>query len=512
MGLYDFDSLFVFEMANNHQGDLEHAKRIIRAIGDLARKHQVKAGLKFQFRQLESFIHPTYRSRTDLPHIPRFMNTRLTKEEFGAAIDHTVEEGLIPMATPFDEESVDIMLELGVEVIKIGSCSAMDRPLLERVAAAGRPVIVSVGGLSMQQVDGLVGFLQERQVHFALNHCVAIYPTPDERLRLNQIAILKERFPKITIGYSTHEDPNQTIPIQIAFGMGARIFERHVGVQTEEYGLNAYSSTPGQLDRWIQAYKRAVSMCGVDSERPQAFPEETASLDSLKRGVWAARPLEKGARIGSSDVFFAMPMLEGQLTSDRWSDEGFVADQDYSVNDPIGEVSAPRAMDEEEHLVIDIVTELKGLLRAANIKLPPEASIELSHHFGLRRFREYGAIIIDVINRSYCKKLIVQLPKQTHPVHYHEKKEETFQLLYGDFEIEIDDDSHRLREGETALVKPKQRHQFQTCTGMVVEEISTHHENGDSFYGDEQLQLLPRDQRKTSIPNWVSTVATNRCA
>ena len=99
--------------------------------------------------------------------------------------------------------------------------------------------------------------------------------------------------------------------------------------------------------------------------------------------------------------------------------------------------------------------------------------------------------------------MIIQLPRQKHPYHYHKKKEETFQLLHGDLEILLEGQSHRLGRGETCLVKPAQWHKFQTLKGMVVEEISTHHEDDDSFYDDEHVRQLPRERRKTNVPDWI---------
>ena len=131
-----------------------------------------------------------------------------------------------------------------------------------------------------------------------------------------------------------------------------------------------------------------------------------------------------------------------------------------------------------------------------------DSSIELSHHYGLERFREFGAVIMDCINRKYCKKLIIQLPRQKHPYHFHKTKEETFQLLYGDMEVELEGKRIKLQAGDTVLVKPGQWHKFHTLGGAIFEEVSTTHFNNDSFYEDERIAKLPRKARKTVISNW----------
>ena len=108
-------------------------------------------------------------------------------------------------------------------------------------------------------------------------------------------------------------------------------------------------------------------------------------------------------------------------------------------------------------------------------------------------------VIIDVINREYCKKLIIQLPRQKHPYHFHKKKEETFQILHGDLEIQKNGDPTYLKEGDIFLVEPGAWHKFSTLDGVIFEEISTTHYNNDSFYQDEYIHNLPREKRKSVV-------------
>jgi sialic acid synthase SpsE/D-lyxose ketol-isomerase len=499
MEKFDFNGLFTYDLANNHQGDFEHGLNIINAMGEITRKSGVRGALKFQFRQLETFIHPEYKQKKDVKHIPRFMETALTKEQYRQYSQAIVDNGMYTMCTPFDEESVDIILDLGIEIIKIASCSATDRPLLERIAETNRPVVVSTAGLSMSKIDRLVSFFETRKVDFALMHCVAIYPTPNDKLNLNQIGILKERFPHIPVGFSTHENPDDFNPVRLAYAKGARIFERHVGMQTEKHKLNKYSSTPAQVAKWVDAYQETVASCGGDHRSP-ATPEEIASLRSLMRGVFANKEIKKGQKITRDKVFFAMPLQEGQLVSGDWFD-GVTADKNYRPDTPISETVANTKQPPEE-TIYRIMLQVKGMLSKARIQIGRESSVELSHHYGLERFREFGAIIIDVINRQYCKKLIIQLPRQKHPYHFHKVKEETFQLLHGDIEVELEGKRIKPQPGDTILVEPGTWHKFHTLDGAIFEEVSTTHFNNDSFYEDERIARLPRETRKTIIPNW----------
>lgn len=492
----DLRNLFIFDLANNHQGDLDHAKRIIDGVARVVEKHKVRGALKFQFRNIDTFIHPDFKERKDVKHIPRFIETALSAEDYEKLSEHIVERGLYTMSTPFDEESVNLLMGLNLDIIKIASCSAQDWPLLERVCEEDKPIVISTAGLSMSKIDGIVNYLQEREKTFAVMHCVAIYPTPAEKLNLNQITLLRQRFPNVPIGWSTHEDQDATEPVQIAHAKGAELFERHVGEASHGYELNKYSSSECQLDSWIGAYKVAEQMCGPIGRVPAPL-DETASLQSLQRGVYAKGDIEAGEKLTRDRVFFAMPYQEGQLPSGLWSGE-MISQQAYSANEAISESHAEYDPTEEQ-LLGQIMVQVMGILNEARIVIGKNSGIELSHHYGLDRFREFGCALVDCVNRSYCKKIIVMLPRQKHPYHFHKKKEETFQLLHGDLEIELDGELRRMEIGDTLLIEANVWHKFHTLHGAVFEEISTTHYNDDSFYEDERISKKPREHRKSVI-------------
>jgi N-acetylneuraminate synthase len=507
MERFDFRQLFILDLANNHQGDVNHGLRIIKSVGHVVKQIGGRAALKFQFRQLDTFIHPDYRNREDFKHIPRFISTQLRKDDFARLTEEVRNQGMTTMCTPFDEPSVEMILELGIEIIKVASCSATDWPLLECIAMVNRPIVVSTAGLLLHQIDRIVSFFKKKRVDFAIMHCVAIYPTPAEKLNLNYIGILKNRYPDVPIGFSTHEDPNNFSAVRIACAKGAELFERHIGIQTDKYKLNAYSSTPEQIAQWMRAYYETIDMCGGD-ERAPAHPDELNSLHSLMRGVFAEKKIKKGQRINRQQVFFAMPLLEDKLPSSEWF-EGMIANRNYMPRDPL-DASMASLETLPEDLIYQIMLQVQGMLNNAKIFIGQRSSVEISHHYGLERFREYGCVTVNCINRTYCKKLLIQLPRQKHPYHYHKKKEETFQLISGDLELVLDGKLFRLDPGDTVLVQPNQWHKFHTLHGAIVEEVSTTHYNNDSFYQDQRIAMIPREQRKTTIPNWGTTIA-NRC-
>lgn len=495
-----FERLFIFEMANNHQGSVDHGLAIIRAMGKIARQHGIKAAVKFQYRALDTFIHPDYTDREDVKHIPRFMSTRLSSQQFLTMVQAVRDEGMITVVTPFDEPSVDTILDHGVQIIKVASCSALDWPLLEKIADAKKPVIVSTGGLKLHDIDKVVSFFTHRHVEFALMHCVSLYPTPNSNLQMDFLERMIRRYRGIPVGYSGHEAPDNLAPVQVAVAKGAQLLERHVGVPTDTITLNKYSMDPEQVSAWVGAAHTAQEICGGNGDEKQVTQSEIDSLLSLQRGVFATRAIKQGEEIHRDDVFFAMPCAEGQLTSGAFGSyrTRWLASKNYAANEAIFERQEPDLVS----AIRNIMHDAKGMLLEAHIHLGQDFEIELSHHFGIEHFRKVGALLITVVNRAYCKKLVVMLPSQRHPNHRHLKKEETFQLLWGDLNIVIDGIERDLKPGDTILIERAAWHGFSTRNGAIFEEISTKHTRGDSYYEDETIASQDPMLRKTVLEDW----------
>lgn len=491
-----FNELFIFEMANNHQGSVQHGLNIIHALGEVSRKYKINSAVKLQYRDLDTMIHPDYISRTDVKHIPRFLSTRLSKDEFYTLVKAIRDEGMLTMCTPFDEVSVDTCMDHGIDIIKVASCSATDWPLLEAVAKTKRPVIISTGGKSFSDMDKIYNFLVHRNVDFAMLHCVGLYPVGYEFVQLNCIDKIKNRYPGIVFGYSGHEDPKDYSIAQMAVAKGADIFERHVGLATDTISLNAYSTDVRDISGWIEAVLNARKICGTSQK--YISNEELKSMNELARGCYAAVHIKKGQEIKRSDVFFAMPCNDGQMTSGKFID-GIIATKDYEPREGIYET---RDELDVTSVTRSIIHDVKGMLYEAKIAVGPQFELELSHHYGLEHFRHYGATIINVINREYCKKIIVILPGQQHPNHYHKVKEESFQVLSGTLSLTLDGVTKDVKTGEVITVERGTPHAFTSKDGCIFEEVSTTHVKNDSYYEDEHIACLDLMQRKTILEDW----------
>ncbi len=494
--------LFILEMANNHMGDVEHGLRVIRDMAVVCEPHRstFDFGFKLQYRHLDTLIHPNYRDRLDLKYIKRFSETRLSEKEFRRLKDEMTQRGFITICTPFDEASVDLIEQHGFEVLKVASCSLTDWPLLERLARSDKPVIASTAGSQLQEIDNVVSFFDHRTKPFALMHCVGEYPTPDSAMQLNQIDLFRQRYPQVSIGFSTHERPDRLDPVKLAVAKGAMLFEKHVGVPTERYAINEYSANPAQVSAWLQAATEAFTLCGSTVGRCRFTEKETASLHSLRRGLFVRNRVEAGERILPDNVRLAIPTVPEQFTANDLSKYAeFFSTSTIEANQPLLQ-SNTRCKDHRDR-VYAILQEVKGLLRQSHAAIPRRIDFEISHHYGIHRFHEFGAVIINFVNREYCKKLIAVLPNQEHPEQYHKIKEETFQVLYGEIELRLDDVSKTCGTGEIITIPRGVKHSFRGRSGAVIEEISSKHHPEDSYYTDPTIAT--NKGRKTLVTYWM---------
>lgn len=496
MNIFD-KPLFIYEMANNHQGSVEHGKRIIRELRKVSEPYRDRFhfAVKFQYRNLDTFIHPDYQDRDDIKNVKRFKDTRLNKAQFAELLDEVRENGFYAICTPFDEASVDLIMEHDYDVIKIASCSFTDWCLLEKIAKQGKPVIASGAGSSFDDVEKVVHFFRNRGIDFSLMHCVAEYPVACSSLQMNQIDFYRQHFENVRIGFSTHESPDNMEPIKVAVAKGACIFEKHVGVPTDTITLNGYSANPKQVADWLQAAAEAFDMCGVTGRRYDPSAKEKADLAALQRGVFAKRDIMPGERIGLDDVYLAFPCIKEQVLADKLSKYKVLTNGTETVKANAPLMLANTLIRDDYGIYRKYVDQIMEMIRKSNVVIPVNSTCELSHHYGIEKFHETGVAMINCINREYCKKILVVLPGQSHPKHLHKQKEETFTVLYGELETDCDGKVSVVRPGESMVVERGVNHSFRSDTGCVFEEISTTHFKDDSYYEEEGFAF----PRKTEI-------------
>jgi mannose-6-phosphate isomerase-like protein (cupin superfamily) len=304
----------------------------------------------------------------------------------------------------------------------------------------------------------------------------------------------------IPIGYSTHEPPDEMNAVKLALAKGARLFEKHVGVPTDKAALNAYSANPAQVRQWVQSAQDAITMCGVRDVRYQFSEKELSTLGDLKRGVFAKTDLPAGKIITAKNIFLAIPTQPGQLVANDLSKYC-----DYKLLSPLS-ASSPvlvKAIESKDRRtdVEKIIAQAWRLLKKSGVTVPGQLDLEISHHYGIERFQEFGSMVITVVNRAYCKRLILLVAGQKHPEQWHQLKDETYHILYGELDVRLDGEMQKLKKNDILAIPVNVRHELYTQKGAIIEEISSVYEPTDSYYTDKAIN--ENTQRKTLVSHWI---------
>jgi len=228
--------LVILEMANNHMGDVELGKQIIREHHEVTRRYPAhQYAFKFQYRYLPKYIYPG--ADPEHKYVKRFRDTNLSENDRLILRDYAKGRGFLAACTPFDEKSVDDVVKHGYDILKVGSPSFTDWQLWDCVLNAwDGPIIASCGGATMEEIDRVVYMCDD--VDLTLMHCASEYPTTLPNEQLNQIVWLKRRY-NIPVGLSSHSE--SFVDTKLAAVMGANAIEKHVCLEPVP---NNYSVTP----------------------------------------------------------------------------------------------------------------------------------------------------------------------------------------------------------------------------------------------------------------------------
>jgi N-acetylneuraminate synthase len=273
-------TFIVAEIGINHNGDLEIAKKMIEAA-----VHAGVDAVKFQKRTPEICTPPEQQKQ--MRETPWGLITYLEyrhKVEFGEKeyreIDRFCKEkGIMWFASVWDEPSVDFMEQFDTPVYKIPSAALTDHNLLRYARKTGKPLIVSTGMSTMEQIRAAVKVVGTENL--ILTHCTSTYPCEPEELNLRVIQTLRNEFP-CPIGYSGHEVG--LVPPQVAVALGACMIERHLTLDRAMWGSDqAASVEPAGFERLVKYVRTAEASLGDGIKR--VYESELPSLRKLRRVV-----------------------------------------------------------------------------------------------------------------------------------------------------------------------------------------------------------------------------------
>lgn len=296
----------IAEIGHNHQGDLQKAKDLFKAAKECgvdAVKLQKRDNKSLFTRALydkpydnENSFGATYGEHREALEFGR--------EEYIELQKYARELGVTFFATAFDFKSADFLAELDMPAYKLASGDLKNTPLLKHIAKFGKPMLVSTGGATFEDVERAYNAIMPINTQLCILQCTASYPAEPQDLNLRVITTYRERFPEIVIGLSDHE--NGIAMAVAAYVLGARIVEQHFTLNHTWKGTdNVFSLEPIGMRKLVRDLRRAQVAMGDGIKR--VYPSEAAPISKMGKKLVAAHNLRAGHRLTEADIAIKSP-------------------------------------------------------------------------------------------------------------------------------------------------------------------------------------------------------------
>ena len=300
------DCYVIAEIGHNHQGSVELAKKLF----DSAKECGADA-VKLQKRNNRSLFTKEMFGQTYNSHsafAPTYGEHRealeLGHDEYVELQGYAKELGLTMFSTPFDIQSADFLEELEMPLYKIASGDLKNLPLIKHVASFGKPVIVSTGGGTIDDVLRVYEEVMPINEQFCILQCTAGYPPKWEELNLRVIESFRQDFPEATIGLSSHD--NGIAMSVVAYVLGARVIEKHFTLDRTMKGSDhAFSLAPPGMRRMVRDLRRTRLALGSGAK--SVYESELAPMHKMGKKLVAARALPEGHVLTEEDIAIKSP-------------------------------------------------------------------------------------------------------------------------------------------------------------------------------------------------------------
>ena len=298
----DSDVAIVAEIGVNHEGDIDAALNLLRLAADAGAD-----AVKFQ-----SYTPERYASASDQARLRRVTQFALDKAAHRLLAEEARAQNVAFFSTPLTEDWVPYLAEIG-EAIKIASGDLTFEPVIRAAARTGKPVILSTGLGSVDEIDEAVGWLREEigdeemSERVVVMHCVSAYPTPVEEANVRSIPFLSRRY-GLPTGYSNHVIGSEACLAAVA--LGAVVLEVHFTDRKtgREFRDHKMSFEPADLAALVDMVPAVRASLGQDGKPIQ--PSEVNNLRAVRKGVVAARDIAAGVVLARDDLMFARPATE----------------------------------------------------------------------------------------------------------------------------------------------------------------------------------------------------------
>ncbi len=302
----DGDCYVIAEAGHNHQGNLDTAKQLFRAAkesGANAVKLQKRDNRALYTRAMydqpydnENSFGPTYGAHREA--------LEFGFSEYSELKQYAKEIGISFFATAFDFPSADFLAKLDMQAFKIASGDLRNTPLLKYVAEIGKPMFMSTGGATLEDVQRAYDAIMPINSRLCIMQCTASYPAEPEHMNLNVISTFKKAFPDTLIGLSDHQSGISMA--LVAYILGARAIEKHFTLNRAMRGTDhAFSLEPVGLRKLVRDLRRARAALGDGAKNP--IPLEAKPLLKMGKKLVAAGDLEAGRVLTREDIAIKSP-------------------------------------------------------------------------------------------------------------------------------------------------------------------------------------------------------------
>jgi sialic acid synthase SpsE/CMP-N-acetylneuraminic acid synthetase len=297
----------IAEAACNHMCQTELAKKMI----DLAIEAEANA-VKFQTYKAERLVRKeanTYWAGKRISQLDYYRRLdKFRKDDYAVLFDYAQKKGIIAFSTPFDVENASMLNSLGMPLFKIASCDLPDKRLLRRIASFNKPIILSTGGSTPEEIDEAIFTIYEAgNYQLILLACTLSYPTKNEDANFLRIQGLKERYPGMIIGLSDHTEPDENMIIpSIGVALGARVIEKHYTLDRSMTGSgHFFSVNPNDLKKMVSNIRLTEKIMGKTKLGVLGAEEEARA--NARRSIVAKIPIEKGEIITTEMLAMKRP-------------------------------------------------------------------------------------------------------------------------------------------------------------------------------------------------------------
>ena len=329
-------TLIIAEAGVNHNGDIQMARRLIDAAAEAGAdlvKFQTFRADRLVTASAKKASYQIATTAADESQHEMIRKLELTEAMHDNLIDHCRQRKIEFFSTAFDIDSLDYLMQLGMERVKVPSGEITNLPYLRRVGGFGKPVILSTGMSNLGDIEAALNVLElagTPRDRITVLHCNTEYPVPMVEVNLRAMRSIREAF-GVEVGFSDHTEGIEVAIAAVA--LGARVIEKHFTLDRNLPGPDHRASIePDELGRMISSIRNIELAMGDGIKRPSASEERNRPI--ARKSLVAARPINKGELFSATNMTAKRPGTG--ISPMRWDEVlGRKAGRDFFIDEPI---------------------------------------------------------------------------------------------------------------------------------------------------------------------------------